>query len=293
VLIRAWFLAAPLKPSVGRLSLERLEEPMRKAQVFLISCCLLLCGGLVAQAQKVKTSKPEKQNNAAAIEREIRGFFDSYAEHLRQHRREAIANSYDSRGYYRLGNGEKTLVSFEDAKTHYLTKWTGPRSFEWKDLSIEILSPDTAVVVGLFEWQTASGQMRSFSYTGLLIKHSGRWRIRVEDESPLPFNPVTPILGDSSQAGPFKYLYTSLPGTSIAAHRHSVDLKTTVRSGRTFLLMGDLNTARVQIVEAGATVVIPANVWHLEWWETETIEEKEGIGPMKTERATPSTPRIP
>lgn len=266
---------------------------MRKAMIFLVSYCLLHCGGLVAEAQKVKTSKPQEPNNAAAIEREIREFFDSYAEDLRQHRREAIASRYDPRGYYRLGNGEKTLVSFEDAKKHYLAEWTGPKSFEWKDISIEILSPGTAVVVGLFDVQPASGQMRTFSYTGLLIKHPGKWRIRVEDESILPFNPVTPILGDSSRAGPFKYLYTAQAGTSIAAHRHSVDLKTTVRSGRTFILMGDLNTAKVQISEAGATFVIPANTWHLEWWETETIEEKEGVGPMKTERATPSTPRIP
>ena len=266
---------------------------MRKAQVFLISCCLLLCGSLVAEAQKVKTSKPQKQSNAAAIEREIREFFDSYAEDLRQHRREAIANRYDPRGYYRLGNGEKTLLSFEDAKKYYLAKWTGPRSFQWKDISIEILSPDIAVVVGLFELQTALAQMRTFSYTGLLVKTAGKWRIRVEDESISPLGYTTqPISGDRS-GGPVKYTLTAMPGASIAAHRHSAEMRIKVVSGRKFILMGDLNNAKVQVFEAGSSFVIPANAWHVEWWEAETVEEIDIIAPWTTERATPSTPRTP
>lgn len=129
---------------------------MRKVR-FLLICYLLLCGCLVAEAQKIKTPKPQKQNNsAAATEREIREFFDSYAEDLRFARREAIANRYDSRGYFRMGNGSKRLVSFEDTKERYLTRWTGPKSFAWKDLSIEVLSSDAAVVTALFEIESAS-----------------------------------------------------------------------------------------------------------------------------------------
>lgn len=51
---------------------------------------------------------------------------------------------------------------------------------------------------------------------------------------------------------------------SIAAHRHSVDMKITVREGRKFILMGDLENARVQVFEVGSTFVIPANTWHME-----------------------------
>lgn len=163
---------------------------MIKAQ-FLLACSLLLCCGLVTEAQKIKTPKLQKQNNVAATEREIREFFDSYAEDLRQHRREAIANRYDPRGYFLLGNGNKRLVSFEDVKKRYLTRWSGPKSFEWKDLSIEVLSSEAAVVVGLFDWQRNTGETRTLSYTGLLIKHSGKWRIRVEDESGVPPKPPT------------------------------------------------------------------------------------------------------
>ena len=155
----------------------------------LLSFFLMSCGAFVSEAQTAKTPTPQNQNNVAATEREIKDFFDSYAEDLRQHRREAIAERYDPRGYFRMGNGTKTLVSFEDVKNRYLNRWTGPKSFEWKDISIEVLSPDSAVVVGLFDWQSASGEKATISYTGLLIKRSGKWYIRVEDESGAPMKP--------------------------------------------------------------------------------------------------------
>jgi len=266
---------------------------MRKVQ-FLLVCCLLLCVGVVVQAQKVKTPKSQKQNDVAATEREIREFFDSYAEDLRAARREAIANRYDSRGYFRMGNGNKRLVSFEDTKERYLTRWTGPKSFEWKDLSIEVLSSDAAVVTGLFDWEPASGQKATFSYTGLLIKQAGKWRIRVEDESVVPPNgyTISKISGDRTLEGTFKESMTAHAGACIGAHRHTADMHITVLKGRQFILMGDLETARVQVFEAGSSFVIPAGVWHVEWFESESAFEISGIGPMLTERP-PSTPRKP
>jgi len=55
--------------------------------------------------------------------------------------------------------------------------------------------------------------------------------------------------------------------------------------------MGDLDTAKVQRFEAGSTFVILANIWHVEWWENETVEEIEMTAPTRTERATSATPR--
>jgi hypothetical protein len=158
---------------------------MRKAQ-FLLLFYLLFCCCFVTGAQTIKTTTAQNQNDAAIVEREIKEFFDSYAEDLRQHRREAIANRYDPRGYFRMGNGSKTLVSLEDVKNRYLTKWVGPKSFEWRDISIEVLSPEAAVVVGLFDWQRDAREKETYSYTGLLVKQSGKWRIRLEDESGAP-----------------------------------------------------------------------------------------------------------
>lgn len=120
--------------------------------VTLVALCLVV----------FQTASAQNQNNVAAIEHEVGEFFDSYAEDLRSARREAIANRYDPRGYYRMGNGEKTLESFEAVKNRYLTKWTGPKSFQWKDISIEVLSSDAVLVVGLFDWQRATGETRTF-----------------------------------------------------------------------------------------------------------------------------------
>jgi len=268
---------------------------MRKIQFLLLCCVLLYCGGLAAEAQKVKTSKPQKQNDATATaEREIRGFFDAYAEDLRAARREAIADRYDRRGYFRVGNGNKTFVSFEDTKKRYLSGWTPPKSFVWKELSVEVLSPEAALVVGQSDSQAATGETRIASYSGLLIKDSGKWRIRVEDESisPLGFTTET-ISGDRNAPGLYKYRLKATPGASIGAHRHLMDMKIFVRAGRKFILMGDLETAKLQVFETGSTFVIPANTWHVEWWEAETIEEIELVAPMITERATPVTPRTP
>ena len=85
-----------------------------------------------------------------------------------------------------VGNGSKSLVSYEQVKERYLTKWSGPKSFGWKDLSVEVISNESVVVTGLFEWQTVSGTTHNYSYTGLLIKQEGKWRIRLEDESTTP-----------------------------------------------------------------------------------------------------------
>ena len=139
---------------------------------FFLTCAIWLCGCVASEAQQVKAPELPRQSNVATVERAVRDFYDSYAEDLRQHRREAIANRYDTRGVFFLGNGKKVRRSFEEVKDRYLTKWSGPKSFEWKDLTFEVLSSDAAVVLGRFDWQTAAGETLSFSYTGVLIRHS-------------------------------------------------------------------------------------------------------------------------
>ena len=127
-----------------------------------------------------------------------------------------------------------------------------------------------------------------------MTKRAGKWRIRVEDENGSPdLYTIQPVSGNRSAAGPFKYIVKAQPTASVSAHRHSVDLRLTVKSGRQFILMGDLENAKLQTIEAGSTLTIPANTWHAEWWESETVVEVEGTGPMRTEYATPATPRKP
>lgn len=150
---------------------------MSKTRILTV---LLLC---VGSAIAAFTQSPTK---ISATERSVREFYDSYAEDLRGHSREAIADRYDRRGVYMAGNGRKSLDAFEKIKGRYLKDWSGPKSFNWKDLSVEVISKDCAVVSALFEWQAESGATFTYSYTGLLIKRDGNWRIRLEDESTAP-----------------------------------------------------------------------------------------------------------
>ncbi len=148
-----------------------------KGSLLLGALLLILVGAITAAAQTQSMS---------GTERSVREFFDAYAEDLRGHKREGIADRYDRRGVYMVGNGSKALVPYEQVKDRYLTKWTGPKAFAWKDLSVEVVSKDAAVVTGLFEWQTAAGATFKYSYTGLLVRRDGKWRIRLEDESTAP-----------------------------------------------------------------------------------------------------------
>jgi hypothetical protein len=147
----------------------------------LFAVAFLLGAIFTVEAQNAKPSL-----NPTAAEQEVRAFYDAYAEDLRQHRRAAIADRYDPRGVYLMGNGRKRLQSFAAIKDYYLTKWTGPKSFAWQDLTVEVLSPAIAVVLARFEWQTDNGETMTFSYTGVVIRQAGQWRIRVEDESRPP-----------------------------------------------------------------------------------------------------------
>ena len=159
------------------------------------ACCIRTLAALSIMAAGVFSSfaqqaaKPSGTEAISETERSVRAFFDSYAEDLRGHNREAIADRYDRRGVYMVGNGRKSLEPFEHERDRYLNNWTRPKSFVWKDISVEVLSKDAAVVTGLFEWQTAAGATFNYSYTGLLIRQDGKWRIRLEDESTAPPKP--------------------------------------------------------------------------------------------------------
>jgi hypothetical protein len=120
------------------------------------------------------------------IDVDAREFMAGYAEDLRSGRRQSIVDRYDKRGAYRVGEGEKNLESWELIRAAYMTQWTPPASFAWRDLSYEVIGNDSVIVIGLFDWGLADGRRIAFSYTGLLVKHNGELRIRLEDESMSP-----------------------------------------------------------------------------------------------------------
>jgi hypothetical protein len=70
-------------------------------------------------------------------------------------------------------------------KTVYLTKWVDRNPLNERCSDCSFLSPCGSRCGRLFDWQREAGR-RNFSYTGLLVKQSGKWRIRLEDESGAP-----------------------------------------------------------------------------------------------------------
>lgn len=91
------------------------------------------------------------------------------------------------------------------------------------------------------------------------------------------------LVGDTSQAGPFKYQLKIPAGTRVAAHQHSEDVHVKVLSGSIFIIIGEpLEPVRAQRFAAGTVFLVPAHAWHEEWWDEETVLEAEGVGPMET-----------
>ena len=91
------------------------------------------------------------------------------------------------------------------------------------------------------------------------------------------------LVGDNRQPGPFKYQLKIPAGARLAAHRHSSDVHVKVLSGSMFIIIGEpLESSRARHFAAGSVFVVPAQAWHDEWWDEETLLEAEGVGPVET-----------
>jgi quercetin dioxygenase-like cupin family protein len=82
------------------------------------------------------------------------------------------------------------------------------------------------------------------------------------------------LVGDPGKAGPFKYQLKIAAGSRAAVHRHSQDVHVKVLSGSMFIIIGEPLDR--------SSFVVPANAWHDEWWDEESMLEAEGVGPMET-----------
>ena len=91
------------------------------------------------------------------------------------------------------------------------------------------------------------------------------------------------LFGDTRQPGAFKYQLKLPAGSRAAVHRHSKDVHVKVLSGSMFIIIGEpLEASRAQRFVAGNVFVVPAEAWHDEWWDEETLLEAEGVGPVET-----------
>jgi hypothetical protein len=118
---------------------------------------------------------------------EAAAFMAAYANDLRRGDHAAVAARYHSAGVYELRPGTKRLSSADVVTARYATDWRPPATFEWRDLSYEVVGPDAVIVVGLFAWATATGAAPLVqSYVALLQREHGPLRIRLEAEAAVP-----------------------------------------------------------------------------------------------------------
>ena len=157
---------------------------MRKPILPLVLLTFLAAGCSLRRDAPPATAGETAAAAEAVVVAEARAFMEAYGADLAAGRRAAIADRYDRRGVYFLGNGRKHLRSWAQIEQRYRTGWQPPASFEWRDLSFEPAGPDAVVVAGTFVWGLGEGKgSETFSYTGLLVRQDGVLRIRLEDES--------------------------------------------------------------------------------------------------------------
>ena len=146
---------------------------------------LLLAVATVACAPMALTSPATYTSEISETVGEAQRFMNAYANDLAAGDRAAIARRYARGGAWFLGHGQKEFESYARIEARYAgPEWTPPRSFEWRDLSIEPAGRDAVVVAGLGLWEPADGRpIVTLSYTALLIREDGELRIRLEDES--------------------------------------------------------------------------------------------------------------
>jgi hypothetical protein len=156
---------------------------LRRAAAVLALALLGATGCTPAAASGAASPSPA---GSAALVAEAEAFMSAYAADLRAGARDRVAERYDPRGAWFMGQGRKAFVSPDSIRARYRGRWTPPASFEWRDLSYEVVGPDAVVVTGLFFWGAGAGEPHRYSYTGLLLRRDGRLRIRLEDESGAP-----------------------------------------------------------------------------------------------------------
>ena len=113
----------------------------------------------------------------------MQDWFDSYAHDLRAGDRKAVLARYHPDGAWIVRKGVPRLLDFGQLTRRYLEDWQPPALFEWQGLALEAAGTEGLLAVGQFRWGRPSGPIEIMSYTGLLLRCAGEWRIRLEDEN--------------------------------------------------------------------------------------------------------------
>ncbi len=123
---------------------------------------------------------------AADVAAEARRFMDGYARDLAAGDRAAVAGRYSRQGVVFVNEKGRETVSFADNRRRYLTAWTPPAAFAWRDLEVRAVARDAAEATGGFDWTRApAAAPLRFAYRAELRREAGGLKIALEDERPL------------------------------------------------------------------------------------------------------------
>lgn len=144
----------------------------------------LLLHATAARAQAAVAIPPSTTAADAVLIDEAKAFMDGYAADLLAGNRAAVAGRYDRTGVYEIRPAEKHFTPHAEIAARYANDWEKPVTFEWRDLSYEVLAPDKVMVTGLFAWGTSAiSPPDVLSYAAVLGRQDGDLRIRMEAEA--------------------------------------------------------------------------------------------------------------
>lgn len=152
----------------------------------LASLAVLLTGACTTQTvADANTAGAASGASDSSVVAEAKAFMESYAKDLVAGNRAAISARYDRRGAWLVGHGRAAKTSYDSIAAQYAgTGWQPPATFAWKDLAYEPQGPNAVLVVGRFEGGFVPGATPLvMSYSALLQRQDGVWRIHLEDES--------------------------------------------------------------------------------------------------------------
>lgn len=120
------------------------------------------------------------------VTEEVTTFLAQYTQELLAHDHGKILERYHPEGVYFTGEGRKMFFSHKQLDQFYRKSWQGPKDMAFKNVSIEVLSDDNAMIAAQLSWTHQDGKTDLFSYAGVLVRTDGHWRIKLEAESRKP-----------------------------------------------------------------------------------------------------------
>ena len=148
---------------------------------------------------------------------------------------------------------------------------------------MRVITPILLALILLGNIACSGGPQQNSANGGSAQTNSGQWQ---PGKTPGSFR--RDLVSNPLQPGPYKYHLKLPAGARPPVHKHASEVHIKVLSGSMFIILGEpLDKSRVKRFPAGSAFVIPAQAWHDEWWDEETVLEVDGVGPLETTNKNP------